>query len=588
VIAPPPLDARRFAGWLLLITLAALALRLSFPTADPPWTTTVGIVWHDEGAWVHNARNRALFGRWSEDAWNPMFIAPVFTGLEFVSFSLFGVGVWQARLVSELTGVASVVLLALGVRRIAGREAGLIAGALLATNYVYVMWNRAALMEASMVAFMVAAWYCYVRAQTQPLWGALAAACALLAYFTKAAAIFFVAALGVEAVLILVRPTAADTPASRRAALTTLAGLTLCGIVALAIFVVPNWTDYRFYNWQMSVTRKPSYDLQSLLNRVTWFPIVHDIFTRMWFTVAIGVVGLLASVARWRTMAPAERLFALWIGLGALELLLHDVGNERRFVFFIPALVALTAIVLGRNRRLVPVELAAMPRAAALVGLPIVFYGLYVVVGALTRLVAVYEPRPGVRLGAALAILGTGLLYLTWPKLPKLLAARQWSPAAAMLVAALVSGGQLVQFAQWAMDRTYKNYLASVEIGTVLPRGTLVHGKLANGLALENGIKPVFVGRGFGNYDDRKERDDVRYILTYVAPYIGYEGPVIRDVLAAYPNRTTIKTFDVAETATGHDRAALIDKFGDKVEDASGAGSATAPARPGSVIRAQY
>ena len=59
----------------------------------------------------------------------------------------------------------------------------------------------------------------------------------------------------------------------------------------------------------------------------------------------------------------------------------------------------------------------------------------------------------------------------------------------------------------------------------------------------------------------------MRYILTYVAPYIGYEGPVIRDVLEAYPNRTIIRTFDVAETTTGHDRAVLIDKFGDKVED---------------------
>jgi hypothetical protein len=37
---------------------------------------------------------------------------------------------------------------------------------------------------------------------------------------------------------------------------------------------------------------------------------------------------------------------------------------------------------------------------------------------------------------------------------------------------------------------------------------------------------------------------------------------VILDVLDAYPNRKTIMTFDVAETATGHDRAALIDKFG--------------------------
>jgi 4-amino-4-deoxy-L-arabinose transferase-like glycosyltransferase len=572
VRTPGALSARGFAGWILVIALGALALRLAFPTADPPWTTTVGIVWHDEGAWVHNARNKALFGRWSEDAWNPMYIAPVFTGLEYLSFALFGVGVWQARLVSELTGFASVVILACGVRRIAGREAGLIAGALLATNYVYVMWNRAALMEASMVAFMVAAWYCYVRAQTQPLWGVLAAGCALLAYFTKAAAIFFVAALGIEAVLILIRPTPADSYASRKAAVATLAGLTVCGIVALAVFVVPNWTDYRFYNWQMSVTRKPSYDVRSLMNRVTWFPIVHDFFTRMWFTVVVGVLGLFAALGRWRVVPPPERLLALWIGLGTLELLLHDVSNERRLLFFIPALVALTSIVLGRERRLVPEELATISRRTALVAIPIVFYGLYVVVGALTRLTALYEPKPGVRLGAAVALLCTIVVYATWPKLPRILGGRQWTPAAALLVAGLVCAGQLAQYVQWARGRTYKNYLASVELGTVLPPGTLVHGKLANGLALENGIKPIFVGRGFGNYADRKQRNDVRYILTYVVPYVGYEGPVIRDVLEAYPDRTIIRTFDVAESAAGYDRAALIDKFG---------GRSTAPARPG-------
>jgi hypothetical protein len=70
----------------------------------------------------------------------------------------------------------------------------------------------------------------------------------------------------------------------------------------------------------------------------------------------------------------------------------------------------------------------------------------------------------------------------------------------------------------------------------------------------------------------------VRYILTYVAPYVGYEGTVIQDVLEAYPNRTTIRTFDVAETATGHDRAALIDKFGDKSGDRSGDTPGTAGA----------
>src|SRR5687767_15335185 len=121
---------RRFWLWLTAIVLLAMVLRGLFPAADPPWRSTVGVVWHDEGAWVHNARNKALFGEWRQDEWNPMFIAPVFTGLEYLSFSAFGVGVRQARLVSELAGVASVILLALGVRRLGGNLAGLIAGGL--------------------------------------------------------------------------------------------------------------------------------------------------------------------------------------------------------------------------------------------------------------------------------------------------------------------------------------------------------------------------------------------------------------------------------------------------------------------------
>jgi hypothetical protein len=135
----------RFWSGLLAILLVALMLRILFPAADPPWRSTVGVVWHDEGAWVHNARNKALFGEWRQDEWNPVFIAPVFTALEYASFTAFGVGVRQARLVSEVAGLLSVLLLALGVRRVAERtalspvraaSAGLIAGALLATNYV--------------------------------------------------------------------------------------------------------------------------------------------------------------------------------------------------------------------------------------------------------------------------------------------------------------------------------------------------------------------------------------------------------------------------------------------------------------------
>jgi hypothetical protein len=115
-------------------------------------------------------------------------------------------------------------------------------------------------------------------------------------------------------------------------------------------------------------------------------------------------------------------------------------------------------------------------------------------------------------------------------------------------------------FVQWAAGRTSFNYEAMRAVAGWLPPGTLVHGKLANGLSLESGIRPVFVGRGFGNYDDRLEREDIRYILTYTRPYLGYEGRVIQDVLHATRWRI-VRTFRVAETTTGDDEAALIEKL---------------------------
>ena len=558
-----------------ILTIGAL-MRGLFPAADPPWNPPVGIVWHDEGAWVHNARNRALFGSWSLDKWNPMYIAPVFTGLEYASFRSFGVGVRQARLVPEVCGLAAVCLLALAVRRIGGRLAALVAAALLATNYFYVMWDRTALMEGPMVAFLVASWYCYTRADDSPPWGMAASACALLAFFTKAAAAFFVAAIALDAITALVArwkrwPLVRDT----RAAVWTLGGLAIFAVVALAVFVLPNWTDYRFYNWQISVTRKPSYDFKSILDRATWLPL-QDAFTRSWFVMAIAMTHAAGLMTRWRELRSGERLLVWWVVLGAAELILHDAGNERRFVFFIPAFVALASLALGRLR-ILPEHVERISRARALLALPLVLYGAYLVSGAFVRIAFLREISPNVRIAAAIAVVFGAVLFSTWPRLPRTLAT-SLPVGGVVLLAGLLSAGNVVQYLQWAVARTYKNYAASRELGRLLPQGTLVHGKLANGLSLENGIRPIFVGRGFGNYEDRKRRDDVRYILTYTAPSLGYESqahnPVIQDVIDAYPNHTIIATFDVAETATGHDRAALIDKFGGGRDNVSQSGRA--------------
>jgi 4-amino-4-deoxy-L-arabinose transferase-like glycosyltransferase len=544
-------------AWLVIALLAA-ALRGLFPTADPPWRATVGVVWHDEGAWTHNARNRALWGEWRTDDWNPMYVAPIFTGLEYAAFATFGVGTWQARLVPMTLGVVAVLALGCGVARIGGRRAGIAAALFLATNFVAVSYDRAAIMEGPMAAAIVIGWWAFARAQTSPRWGALAGAAAIGAYFIKAAAVFFVGALGLTALVAVLLPGA---PGDRRrgAGLWTLAGLLAAGLVALAIFVVPEWAEYRFYNWQMSVTRKPSYDAQALLDRVTWFPVLHDLLSRMWIVVALGLCAFVARALDWFRRPPPEQLLVLWVGVGVLELLLHDVGNERRFVFLIPAFAALGALAISADRAIVPAWLGPLRTWQRLLLVPLALYAAYIAAGSLVRLGFLYQVRPAVRWGAALAVAAAAAAWLGRHRLAG--PVRQPStPAAAVLVVGLVTAGGIAQFVQFAAGRSYENVEASRELGRRLPPGTLVHGKLANGLALENRIRPIFVGRQFGNYEDRLTRNDVAWLLTYVAPRTGYEGPVILDVLAAYPEHRTVWTFDVAETTSGHDRAALIAK----------------------------
>jgi 4-amino-4-deoxy-L-arabinose transferase-like glycosyltransferase len=569
---------RVVTGVLLAVALGGV-LRGAWLTADPPTHATLGIVWHDEGAWVHNARNRALWGHWRTDEWNPVFIAPVFTALESAAFQAVGIGTWQARIVPVASGLLAVVGLAAGLFRLAGTRAAILGATLLAANYVFVMWNRVALMESTMTALIAAGWAAYVLAHRRAVWGLAAGAAATLAFFSKASAAFFVAAMAADALATIVaaRSTTlrhaagvgAPDRAALRGAVAALAGLLVTFAVIGAAFVLPHWGDYQFYNWQMSVSRKPSYAFPAIVDRASWLPIVHDYFTRMWLAMVASTIAIVGVLSRWRTALPGDRLLVLWVLVGLLEVIVHDAGNDRRYVMFIPALIALAALTLGDGR----VHVHASQRRGWEVALflPVVALLGYLVVGSLLRLAFLPDIRGGefrmvVRLSAVGAAVLAGAVAWRWEIVTSWLARQRCSTPAAAVIAGLVVASDLAQYAQWAVGRTFFNHRASIEVGRLLPTGTQVQGKLANGLALENTIKPIFVGRGFGNYEDRTSRDDVRYVLTYTRPSLGYESqagkPVIKEVLDRYPDWRIIATFEVRESEGGRDQAALIDKFG--------------------------
>ena len=555
----------------IAILAVGLTLRTLWLRADPP-VTSVGIVWHDEGAWTHNARNLALWGTAKTDNWNPVYIAPVFTALEYGSFAVFGVGTWQARVVPVASGLAAIVLLMAGLNAIGGRRAALVGGILLATNYWFVMWNRAALMESTMTAFIVASWAAYAMSERRPAWGIAAGVCAALAFFTKAAAAFFVAAIVLDAVASYLSKRGRGSFYESRKTCPgpfTIAGLVVAFGVA-AIFVIPEWAEYYRYNWLTAVERKPSYTIGALIDRASWLPVAQDFFSRIWLVVLGAGIGLVSIATRYLTARPGERLLVLWFVIGLAELVVHDAGNARRYVMFIPALIALASLAVTADRPWFSADFSRASRRTRWLVLPLVLLVGYIVFGSLLRIPFAGEVEAGiyrttVRLAAALAVVVALTVVWRWGAVFGWLSrARVTSGALAVLLVISLAwnGGQYVS---WAAARTDLNYRASVAVGQKLPPGTLVQGKLANGLALENRIRPIFVGRGFGNYEDRLRREDVGYILTYVLPSVGYESQagsgLIQEILDQYPDRRAIESFDVQETP-GPDRAELIQKHG--------------------------
>jgi 4-amino-4-deoxy-L-arabinose transferase-like glycosyltransferase len=555
--AEPGRPGRQWAWKLVGVALLALAVRAAFPLADPPWLEPIGITWHDEGVWAHNARNKALFGAWRMDAWNPMYVSPVFTGLEFLSFALFGVGLWQARVISIAAGVTAAVALAGGLRAFSAPGVALTGGVLLAVNYMWVMYSRVALLEATMIAAMVAAWACYARADRDWRWGALAALLGLVAFFTKASAAFFLVALGLDACWMWWR---AEGAAGRRGAVATLGVLAAGTALSILVFVAPNWTEYSFYNLYVYGSRRSAMGLTQLVDRASWLPVIHGFFSRQWLLTMAALAGLAATVVRHRTAPAGERLLALWFLLGTFELVLHDLGNERRYVFLVPAMAGLAAILISGHRHLVPPAAVAWSRGEIARWSVLLAAGAYVLAGGLTRTAFMPDVGTSVRSAAAVAAVAVAAVIASWPRLRSRAAALSWSPRVATMVVLLVVAGDAVQYARWAGARTYHNHDASVAIGRLLPPGTLVQGKLANGLALDNGIRPLFIGPGFGNYADRFDRPDADWILTYSRPRLGFEGAVVREVLDRLPGWEIRARFAVAETRLAPDEAILIRK----------------------------
>src|SRR4029079_5199592 len=198
-------------------------------------------------------------------------------------------------------------------------------------------------------------------------------------------------------------------------------------------------------------------------------------FSRAWPELLLTVLGGWSAVSRWRDASTSERLLALLFGMGSLELLVHAVSNERRFVFLLPALAAFTALALARRS----IEFGRPSRLARWIAAPAIFYSWYVLAAPIVRLaylpdVYAHLLRSTVRLSAATALVGGALTLFALRRTSGISLFVRARGAMALL--ALLLCWDLGQFAGWAWGRTYKNYQMMLAVGRAVPPGTLIQG----------------------------------------------------------------------------------------------------------------
>ena len=229
--------------FIFLLFSLMLLLRLIHLNADPPASTFTYFP-IDEGWWVHNAKNKVLFGKWILDDYNTMFYAPLFNYITYLSFKFSGVGISQARLASAVFGFLTLVFFYLFVKDLWNFKGALISVFLLGFSHVFLRYNRSALPETSMIFFIILSLYFWGMARKREIYALFSGMSMVMAYFCKYYAMFFFPLI----VLFWAYERFREGRRRKKFAIYYLSGAALTFAGWLWFFILPNYADIRMAN----------------------------------------------------------------------------------------------------------------------------------------------------------------------------------------------------------------------------------------------------------------------------------------------------------------------------------------------------
>jgi 4-amino-4-deoxy-L-arabinose transferase-like glycosyltransferase len=508
---------RNWPAWLAPATIVVLAigLRVVALRSDPyprlDWSA--GLL-TDEGFYIHNARNVALFGQARTDEFNNMLLAPVLHAVQVVVFRAAGVGSVQARMISVAFSLAAVLLLWDALRRLYGTRTAWIGAAFLGLDHTNLLFSRMALMDPFAAFGAVLAFRLFVAGRQAA--GRRALACFMLAGLALGATILN------RSICIYLAPVpffaAAWGRADRVVHFALVAGLVAALAIWLVVWWAPNRTEItrvsRYYRTEQ-VQPRSALHLWSCLRQGAFGDhrgISPYLFRHTPVAFALALAFLASGALAGRSCPPdggssarraGDAYLTAWLGCGWLALSASAYSPSRYYVTTYPALAGVAALAMHRLPDIVRRLASDRPAARGLRGAVVAF-------------VAYHAAQSLVHRGGVIGPWPTSLALNALPLVAGC-AAAWWRPDAARLWPALSAAIPILWMAangwwltDWLRTMRFSQHEASTALGRMLAPDSVLIGDVAPGLCLDNTLRAVNVIPGLCNGERPVERQSGR------------------------------------------------------------------------------
>ncbi len=543
-------------GLVILMFLVLIGSRAIYLDADPPvYLSSSGGLFGDEAALAHNARNKALFGNWITDEFNPLVYNPILSVLEYLSFTLLGVGLIPLRLVNVTAVSIGFFLLFRVVQTSHGLRAASFAIFILGFNYVFAMYNRLGLNDTFLFLPMAMTLYFWSKGLVQRPYLILSGISAFACYITKASALYFVLACFFSLAFASFQR---ENPGERfKSAALSIAlfvgGLFVSYILWYLLFFTPLQEEFGRVGESWLRLAMPGTLARAMYN-LSFFT-----FTKYMTNTPVELLlcwvyvpfFLFSGIRHWKKVNPLELFAFLWLVGGYFALSGLNYRPLRYFVPLIPAMCLLAALILNRlwnwEADLKPEfpEMRALLLGALLLT-PALLFWLRLFFKKCISLETISKSGYPI-LGTALVLSMSLFLFQKFKRRDKIDWGRTVRGASRALVASIVAVSFLINgrfYTAWLRQPQYTVVETSRELGRSLDQA-FIAGLWSPLGTIENKHRCLYVGNNWFNFKDTFNR----FPVTHLFLWDGNSKEELRFFQSAYPKimekAVLLKTFPI-------------------------------------------